>query len=365
MDRYEEFGIKAERMKKHLEAAGADGLALTRTDNFAWATCGGASYVNASTETGVATFLFLDGKATVLTNEIEKNRLLEEELGGLPVEVDSIPWAAERAHLLREYASGRRVLTDLPVANMPGLGPDFWKVTHELTEAELRRYRLVGAATGRALQKACKEIKPGMAEYEIAGRLAADCNAAGVLPVVILVAVDERIRKFRHPLPTGKKFERVAMLVVCGRRNGLIASCTRMVHAGEIPADLHELYGKCVLVDVTFNVGTTVGARVGDIFLKAKETYSSLGFGYEWEKHHQGGPTGYQTRYFLADEASGHVVAPNTAYAWNPSITGVKSEDTLLVTPGRNELITQAPDWPTIELESGEFTIERPDIFVI
>ncbi|MFH1537447.1 MAG: peptidase M24, partial [bacterium] len=102
MDRYDEFNAKAERMKKYLEEVKADGLALTRTDNFAWAACGGASYVNASAEAGVATFLFLDGKATVLTNEIEKDRLLEEELCGLPVEVDSIPWAAERVHLLKE-----------------------------------------------------------------------------------------------------------------------------------------------------------------------------------------------------------------------------------------------------------------------
>ncbi|MFH1539797.1 MAG: M24 family metallopeptidase, partial [bacterium] len=310
-------------------------------------------------------FLFLDGKATVLTNEIEKDRLLEEELCGLPVEVDSIPWAAERVHLLKEYAGGRRVLTDLPVPNMPDLGPDFWKLTHELTEAEVRRYRFVGAATGRALQKTCKELKPGMEEFEIAARLAANCNAAGVLPVVILIAADERIRKFRHPLPTGKKFEKTAMLVVCGKKHGLIASCTRMVHAGDIPAELHELYGKCLLVDATLNISTKPGEKVGGIFQKAKDAYRSVGFDYEWEKHHQGGPTGYQTRYFLADEASGHIVVPNSAYAWNPSITGVKSEDTLLVGPDRNEFVTQASDWPTVELEAGDFSIERPDILVI
>jgi antitoxin VapB len=50
------------------------------------------------------------------------------------------------------------------------------------------------------------------------------------------------------------------------------------------------------------------------------------------------------------------------AYAWNPSITGTKSEDTMLVGDDGNEVITAMPGWPTIELKLDGKTIQRPAI---
>lgn len=365
MDTAKEFDIKMGRLEEYAKKNKIDGLILSRVDNFAWATCGAASYVDTTAESGVAVLLWLEGRPTVITNDIEKARMIEEELPDLPVDVDCIPWAADRVSLIKDYISGKKVLSDTPLPNISLVDADFALMTSLLTDAEVARYRHLGSLTGRVIQKTCNELKPGMAETEIAGRLARNCWEFNLLPVVTLVAADDRLEKYRHPLPTQNKFEKVVMLVVCARSKGLIASCTRMVHVGEPPEDLQRKFGDCLLVDVILNTMTKPGARLDDVFLKAKEYYTRLGWPYEWEKHHQGGLTGYKTRYFLADEVSSHVVEANTAYAWNPSITGVKSEDTLLVLPERNEFLTQAPGWPTIELELGDFRIERPDILAI
>ena len=58
--------------------------------------------------------------------------------------------------------------------------------------------------------------------------------------VVNLIATDERIFNFRHPLPTHKRLERYAMLVLCGRQRGLVCSITRLVHFGRLPDDLRR-----------------------------------------------------------------------------------------------------------------------------
>lgn len=50
------------------------------------------------------------------------------------------------------------------------------------------------------------------------------------------------------------------------------------------------------------------------------------------------------------------------AYAWNPSITGVKSEDTFLLTAQGREMITETGGWPQLEVVVEGETIRRPDI---
>ena len=366
MSRIDEFNTKQQRIREYLEKHEADGLVISRVDNFAWATCGGLDYVNTTAEAGVASLLYLDDKVVVLTNRIEAGRLADEELYDLPLEHDAIPWQQDAAkHLLDTHVGKKKVLSDTGLGGLPVVEPDFVELQYELTDEEVDRYRGVGAYTGRALQKTCKKIENGMTEQGVAGMVAQNCLDAGVLPTVILVAADDRILKYRHPLPTRKRIKKTVMVVVCGRRRGLIASCTRMVSLGQPNEELLQKHGACVLVDVNFNVNTIPGRRVGDVFKIAMDIYRQTGFEGEWNLHHQGGPTGYRGRYYCATPDSDQVVAPKSAFAWNPSITGTKSEDTLLVLPDHNELITQAPDWPQIEVECDEFSLERPDILVL
>jgi len=49
-------------------------------------------------------------------------------------------------------------------------------------------------------------------------------------------------------------------------------------------------------------------------------------------------------------------------YAWNPSISGVKSEDTIFVGETENEVITKIKDWPTIDVSAEGNDFQRPAI---
>ena len=58
------------------------------------------------------------------------------------------------------------------------------------------------------------------------------------------------------------------------------------------------------------------------------------------------------------------MVQPNQAFAWNPSIKGVKSEDTIIVNETENEIITDDPEWPKVEVEYNGEKISRSGILV-
>jgi len=57
-----------------------------------------------------------------------------------------------------------------------------------------------------------------MTEYQIIGKMEDAVQSRGVQPIVNLIGTDERIFRFRHPLPTEKKLDRYAMLILCGRK---------------------------------------------------------------------------------------------------------------------------------------------------
>jgi hypothetical protein len=94
-------------------------------------------------------------------------------------------------------------------------------------------------------------------------------------------------------------------------------------------------------------------------------TYARVGFADEWRLHHQGGPAGYEPREYLATPDSAEVVAEGQVYAWNPSIAGTKSEDTILVGQDGNEVLTAIQGWPMLPVIVGGQELLRPAILEI
>jgi antitoxin VapB len=95
------------------------------------------------------------------------------------------------------------------------------------------------------------------------------------------------------------------------------------------------------------------------------EAYREAGFPEEWQLHHQGGLAGYAPREIVATPTSDAEVLLGQAYAWNPSITGTKSEDTILIGKDGNEILTAIGGWPTITVKTDGRSLERPDILEI
>ena len=155
------------------------------------------------------------------------------------------------------------------------------------------------------------------------------------------------------------------MLVLCGRRLGLVCSITRLVHFGRLPAEIRRKAQAVAQIDATMIQSTRPGRSLREVFSQAQKAYAQAGFDGEWQLHHQGGPAGYEPREFLATPTATEIVKTGQAYAWNPSITGVKSEDTFLVGAESNEILSAIPGWPVIPVELESQTVLRPDILEI
>ena len=152
------------------------------------------------------------------------------------------------------------------------------------------------------------------------------------------------------------------MVVAGAKKWGLILSATRIVHFGEVPAELRKKHDAVMRVDAEFIAHTRPGASVDFIFCKGMEAYAQAGFPDEWQQHHQGGATGYAGRDYRAKEGSKEVVQPNQAFAWNPSISGTKCEDTIIALPDETEIISAYGNWPMKPIEVESMIVPREDI---
>ena len=360
-----ELAEKQRRVNEFLDARGFDALLLGRVENFAWFTGGGECHVNIAAETGVGALLIRRDRAALITNNVERPRLTEEEIAGLGFdEVIRLWWEDDLAPIVAALTAGQKVASDVDIPGVAFLPADIARLRWSLTSVEVARYRALGKAVGEAIGEACMSVEPGMTEHEVAAALAQEHFRRGIQPIVVLVAADERLLKYRHPIPTGSKVKRTVMLVVCGRGSGLIVSATRIVHFGPVPSELARRHEAVMAVDAAFIAATRVGARIGNVFKKGLAAYAAQGFAQEWNNHHQGGPTGYAARDYRATEATDDVVQINQAFAWNPSITGTKSEDTIIATPEGPEIISLSPGIRTRELTAAGLRVQRSDIVV-
>jgi Xaa-Pro aminopeptidase len=336
------------------------GLYLQTAGSFAWATCGASSYINTAATNGLASLLITQEHQYLITSNIEAPRLEEEQhLVAQGWEFQVAPWYTSPA--TEELSRGLTLGSDGPLAGALDVSADLAHLRANLTPEEDQRFRELGVLCAKAMQAAIQTVKPGQTEYQIAANLAAEAESQGVQAIVNLIATDERIYSFRHPLPTAKKLDKYAMLILCGRKNGLICSITRLVHFGPLAGELRRKAEACARVDAIFINSTRPGKSLGDIFELIMEAYSEVGFPEEWRKHHQGGVCGYEPREYLAIPGSPEQVALGQVYAWNPSITGYKSEDTMLVGENRNEILTAIPGWPETIVDG----VARPSILVV
>ncbi len=368
MNRAEEFAVKRERVERYMRGHGLGGVLLGRTDNFAWLGCGANSVVNSAQETGVGGLVVQPVKVTLVANNIETERLLTEELDGLDIAgTEVFPWhePGRRDEIVRRLSGGSAFAVDDGADDMPVLPDDFVRLRYSLTEAEVGRYRVLGRDAAAALERAVRAVGKGMTEAEAAGLTARECLSAGIAPIVLLVAADERIRSWRHPTVKDTPIEQYVMVVICGRRLGLVAAGTRLVHFGEVPADLKARHRAVCAVDAAMIAATVPGKAAARIFAEAQAAYSAQGYPDEWQLHHQGGAIGYQPREYIANPGIDETVQPSQAFAWNPSICGTKSEDTVLATADGQEVLTEpGKGWPVIEAEAAGGVIARADILV-
>ncbi|MHB1021243.1 MAG: M24 family metallopeptidase [Acidobacteriaceae bacterium] len=346
----QELEIKQKRLVTLMEQHEAAAILIRQQSNISWATAGLADVrVLIPGSLGVASLLVLrDGRCFYLTSSNEAARLAEEEFDGSGWTPVLYPWQEDRLVAEVQALAGKgAVLTDWPAEDFKVV--DLAAQRSPLTAAELERFRVLGRESAEAVSEVLLTLEPGLTEHEMDARMAAALRSRGLMPSVLLIGTDQRLRKFRHAVARDGVLKHFGMLNICARKGGLCVSITRYIHFGALPQELAYKFVAAAKVQAALYDASVPGATADEIYEKVKQAYIEVGFPGEEDCHHQGGTAGYNEREWLARPGGTDVLTNDVALAWNPSIQGAKAEDTVLLVDGEIELITATLHLPVVE----------------
>jgi Xaa-Pro dipeptidase len=331
-ERREAMADRLAIVRSILADEGAAGALLATRRNFAWVTGGGENHVVTSTESGAVPLLVTAREAVALAPVNEADRIRDEELDSSDVatgtRLETIDWFEDPKTLATEIAGGGELLNDGQLEDR------LWPHRALLTAFEHERLAWLGQLLRDAIDETLAAVRVGEPEVECAARLVGSLAGEGVRLPVLLAAADERISRYRHPLPTAQQIRGRVMLVAVAERWGLHVAATRTRELEPPDADLDRRTAAVQDVERAMHEATRAGATLGAVFATAAEAYAEAGFPDEWRYHHQGGIIGYQARERIAVPGDETTISSGMAFAWNPSIAGAKAEQTLILLAG-------------------------------
>jgi antitoxin VapB len=329
-------------------------LLIRRNENLAWITAGRlARRVLLPSDTNVAAVLITrDGQRYYLTTNNEAARLAEEDFFDLGFQAMVVSWHASGFEdTVRNIVGTHACIADHPYGDSPVV--DLTPLRTPLLDDEIIRYRALGRDVADIVSHLLLKLKPGVTEHQMNAMVTSSLWAAGIEPSVLLMAVDERILKYKHAVGHGEALHRFGMLNLCARKHGLAVSITRFVHFGPMPQQLVDAFHIATTANAALLAMTRTGVTAGQLYDVAKEAYAIAGYPGEEEFHHQGGAAGYGERDWVATPGGSQVVVNAQGFAWNASIRGGKVEDTVLLLDGKIELLTPTPALPMITTTVG------------
>jgi len=327
-------------LRELMDEHGVGALLLSRPANFAWYTGGADNRVDHGDPVGVASILLTRDGTYILTNNIEAPRMREEQTPEM--EVVEHPWHEGPAALLREL-TGAGMGTDFSSEFGQDLSAEISPLRYVLDDEAIAAYRRLCEDTVLAVSEAADPLSPETDELEAAAMLSAACRERDIFVPVLLAASEERLVRYRHPVPHSGPLGKQAMLVACAERGGLFASVTRMVYFEEPDPQTARRQDACEEVLRRMREeATRVGSTLAQAFEDCRRFYSEAGFPDGWRDHHQGGMTGYASREIIATQGTHEEIRVHQAFAWNPSLVGAKAEETFVLGQDRPEILTRS-----------------------
>ncbi|WP_242875964.1 M24 family metallopeptidase [Cellulosilyticum sp. I15G10I2] len=351
------------KIRDWLKAHHYDGVILSRRDNFAWVTGGKSNHVLQNTELGVASLVIKPDGIDLIADNIDAKRICDEETG-LEVNKVAYPWYEPLGAFVKQYIGSSDIVSDTGIAATDDVQEQLIELRMKLSQDEVDDYKNLGNLCAELVEGVCRNATPGQTEMDIASQLKVLCIEKGISPDCVLVGSDERILNYRHPMPTNKKISQSLMVVLGAQRRGLNISITRIVYFGEIPEAIELKYRKVQYIFAVMQTMMKDDMTYKDYFDKVKALYKEADYEAEWELHHQGGPTGYGCREYVVTPACEKRIKTGQAYAWNPTITGTKCEETTLLTKDGVEVLTRTNGWPRRLIATEYGGISVADILV-
>ncbi len=352
------FWEKVNQLRDLYRGKEENGLLIENQNNIAWL-LQGRTFISFASVRAVVDLLINDEAVYLIANNIETKRMLEEELLDVGLIVREYPWyePRKRLEIINE-------LTDSRYSKDSNLEQEIMNLRLIMSDGEQLNLAELGRDAAAAMEASCFQIKRGMSERAAAALMAQYCYERNIEPNILLVAADERIKRYRHPLPTARKINRDVMLVIGGRRNGQCVGLTRYVAFSEPSSETKKVRDAVMQLNALLFTETRPAKNIRDIFRNLIDAYGVAGYPEEWQNHHQGGVIGYNPREIRVDFDTNLLVKAGQAYAWNPSISGFKAEDTFITGEKDNLTVTYTGELPNFQLQYQQGFMTVPDILV-
>jgi len=150
-----DLAARTERLDAYLDERGLEAVWFAKPNGFAWLT-GGDNVVDADADFGVGAAGY-DGDLRVITDDIEADRLADDELPDA-VAVESFPW---HANSLAEAVTERSPAPAAADFDVPGFERvDGSRLRQPLTDDDVERYRELGREAAAAVETVCRNLEP-------------------------------------------------------------------------------------------------------------------------------------------------------------------------------------------------------------
>lgn len=360
-----EQDIKLKRIRDYISKNGFTGMILSRQDNFNWISSGGNNRVVVPKEEGFSTIVITKDDVYMVSQVMDGTRIMDEEMQNLDAEYIPLWWYEESVNERAVKLAGKNPVSDILIADIEYRLKDIYDLHFPLTEEEIVRLRKLGAISDYILNKVANEIRPGMVDYEVEAMLLYEYAKRNIQCDVLLIGTDDRIYKYRHPSPSGRKLGNYVFLHPAVRSGGLHCNITRSIYFGDVlPEDIGKAYTAVSHIETYCMSMCKTGNHWADIFEGQKQLLKELGFEDEWKGHYPGGRTGYFVCQADLSKSIENKIINNEAYDWFITVTGAKVEELGINHNGVFTLCSQTGIWPSRKISIGDFNLDIPQIMM-
>ncbi|MCR4402332.1 MAG: aminopeptidase P family N-terminal domain-containing protein [Firmicutes bacterium] len=357
---------KEQRLRNFMDERGFDAVVLTLRSNFSWLTGGGDNHVLLNSEYGCAPVLVTKKAKYLIAHPMDGPRIMREEIAGQGFEMVLHPWyEPDRKEVIRRIAGRGRLACDAPFFGADNVAEDIMRLHYPFTVTEVERCRVLALESALCFGDVANSVRSGEQELDVAARLISAFASRHIQTEVVIVAADDRIRDYRHPIPTSRRIRKTALLHAVAQKWGLHCNVSRMVALGGIPEDLVRIHRAACYIEAVNAAHSRPGVLFQDLLAKVKEAYAEVGFPEEWKAHFVGGPTGYVILHSAAMLDPSWNVSEHQPMGHLATIAGTKVEELIMVTPEGTSVLSNSKGWPLLNFEINGQYIELPDVLVI
>jgi len=355
---------KEKRLRTALSASGYDSVIITRRSNFAWMACGGDAVSSRVSRTSPVYLVVTPQKKYAVGYSMDLPWVMEDALGDLDYEAVAMqPFGKTPEEKSLELAEGN-VASDDSFLGIDDINADIIRLHEPYTPEEMARYRQLAKDCSEIQAELAHWVEPGMTERYVLARTWQLYLERGIEGHYMFVGSDDRIKRFRHPIPSDKPIEKVVLLAPGVARWGLLASTSRIICFGKPSEDLRDRFNVAATIQAALLARTQPGMHLTSLFKLIVDLFEQLGYPEERYNHFHGGPVGYWAGYAERMQDPDETVKPDMAFLYYLTIAGVHCEELMLVDDQGAEYVSIDPDWPMLEIEFEGNTASVPDIYV-